>query len=264
MKRARVFVLAVAMTISGCTIHAVGPTGYTDRKVPDIRIITAAEASTHDLESEPYSLEFGAGTDGSGLITRFLRAARQRGATHVSGLEIHLVSNRDGRPVQCTTRIAPKHHLRTRMEQRWTPSRMQSHMVVRPVTRTVTEMQNECRTVMRPVTRTETYTTQQYDSFSRSSRSVTRTRLVTRNESRQECRMVPRTRTVTRMEHQWENRYVPPRMETISRRYSQWELGEGAPECSAIEPGNARRNRITGTLHRKRAPAAKATATARR
>ena len=233
-----------------------------------MRVVAAGEAASAGWLGRPVAHTFGPGRDGTELVSALISEAEQQGAVAISDIAITLAAPGDDGPTECRTQILPE----TVSETRLTPARhrmvslhkpvsrlvtephYRCHMESRPETRSVTEYEQRCRSVSRPVTRTRTTYSHQYDSRTRSSRSVPRTESYTTYESRQECRSEPvhRTRThnvmknvcryetvthtVTRYEHQWQSQYVPPRLETFTHH----RLREGTPDCYALErPGAA-------------------------
>jgi hypothetical protein len=229
-----------------------GPEGYTAPDARGVVLTTQAEASKGGLEAWTLQVPFGAKQDGTELVLDFMKRAEQAGASYVSDVSIVLASEQDGQPVECRTRVEPRADTQLRHATVMRPGHTQSRMELVPVTRTVTEHEYRCHMVSEMRMVPETYTETQYDSFSKSSRSVTRTRMVTRSESRNQCNSVPVTRTVTRYEHQFRNEFIPPRFETELRPYTTWALQESAPECTPHEGTAApatRPNRIEGTLY---------------
>lgn len=244
------------------------------------RVVAAREADASGLVPAMLSIPFGAEVDGTKLVQDFLAHADGRGAHLVADLAIYFQTTQDERAVECRTDIVPE----TVTETQTRPSRWEQVPVNRPVTRTVTEHEHRCRSVTkyesrsrteyqqqcgsvsRPVTRTRTVYRSQYDYASKSTRSVPTTESYTAYESqyqcksvpvyrsrmepvtRNECRMEPVTRTVTRYEFQLESRFVPARLETITRQ----RLREREPACFVVElagpPSTARTNRIEGRL----------------
>lgn len=245
------------------------------------RVVAASEADASGLVPATVSIPFGAAVDGTKLVQDFLARADDRGAYLVADLAIYFQTTQDGRAVECRTDILPE----TVTETHTHPSRWEQVPVNRPVTRTVTEHQYRCHSVTKyesrsrteyqqqcgsvssPVTRTRTVYRSQYDYASKSTRSVPTTESYTSYESRyqcksvpvtrsrtepvlrNECRMEPVTRMVTRYEFQLENRFVPARLETITRQ----RLREREPACYVVAPAGppstARTNRIEGRLY---------------
>lgn len=214
-----------------------------------MQIVSADQASAEGWEAKRITLDFGSGQDGTALVERFLRDAARRGALAVSDIHIELITTRDRQPLRCVTAVSLESESRTRTESVYRSSRHTGRYVMKPVTRTVTESRQECRYVSKPVTKTETTYESSYDYSSKSYRTRPRTRTVTRYESRYECNYRPVTRMVTRYEYQYESEYIPPRWETISRRYTEHKLVEARPECVPIEPRGPRSHRIVGTAY---------------
>jgi hypothetical protein len=247
----------------------------------EARVVSAREADASGLAPGTLSIPFAGAADGTKLVQDFLARADARRAYLVSDLAIYLLTTRDGRVVECRSGIVPE----TFTETRKIPSRYESVAVSRPVTRTVTEdvyrchpvtrlesrtytaYEDECHNVSHPVTRTRTVYRYEYDYASKSSRSVPRTETYTTYESRYECRPRPVTRSrmesvtstqcalqpvthsVTRYEFQFESRFVPPRLETVTRQ----RLRELAPVCYATAaaagpPSSTPVNRIEGRV----------------
>jgi len=286
--RVRALVVGMLVTVAtGCTPYqqydykpAKGPA--TRMQPVKAQVVSAEDAARAGLRSQPLVVPFRGDADGTHLVEDFLGRADAAGAKMVSALAIYLHSDADGRALECRTEIVPE----TVTRSEWTSARYDTVPVQRPVTRTVTEYEHRCHTVMRsrmtyrteyqqrchmvshPVTHTRTTYSTQYDSYSHSSRSVPHTESYTTYEYRNEChsepvsRMVnesvpeqdchsePVTRTVTRYEFQLESRYVPPRLETITRQ----RLRELEPVCYDVgagseAPGATDGDRIEGTLH---------------
>ena len=87
--------------------------------------------------------------------------------------------------------------------------------------------------VSKPVMETETTYQSQYDSFSKSYRSVPQTRSVTRYRMQNECRSEPVTRTETHWEYTTQTRFIPPRTEMLVER----RLTETEPVCHVAAEG---------------------------
>jgi len=229
----RTLTIIGALVLAGAS--AMPPQGYTAADAPGITVVTAEQASAAGLQAQPIELAFGDGENGTDLMVRFLRTARAQGASYLSDIEIHLVDKKDGHWQECITRVVPADHGQNQTITRMDPGHTESHMVMRPVTRTVYESEYRCHSVSRPHTVTETHYEYSYDYASKSSRSrpVTRTRTEYRYE--QECRSEPVTRTVTRYEYQLEHNYVPPQWHTELRWISNWDLDETSPVCAPLD-----------------------------
>jgi len=235
------------------------PKTWSDRRVEGIAIITSAEAETKGLFAEPFELSFGAKQDGTALVVDFLRAARERGASYVADLQVHISAEHEGRPRVCVTHVVPRDQMHVWRQRAYVPGHRQSRTVPRAVHRRETRYENRCRMVSKPVQRSVTTYESRYDSTTKSYRSAPRTRMVTRYESRQQCRSEPVTRTVTRYEYHTVQRYVPPRWDWISKLYTKTELVETEPRCQFAdlptnEPG--RPHRIAGLIYQPAAGSA--------
>jgi hypothetical protein len=95
-------------------------------------------------------------------------------------------------------------------QQRWAPSQARTGMKL--VWRTEPQLESRCHMVSRTVMRSETSWTQQYDSISKSSRSVMQTRMVPHQELQQECLMETVWRSVSRLEPVTEWVQPPPEL----------------------------------------------------
>ncbi|WP_338267166.1 hypothetical protein [Corallococcus caeni] len=199
-------------------------------------LTTKEEAAASGFKPWKLAVAFGAQQDGTQLLLDFMKRAEAAGGRYVSDVHIVLVSDQDGEPVECRTEIVPESSVEIGRTLQSTPGRteMRHHMV--PVTKTVFENQFQCRSVTEPRTVSETYYDHQYDASSKTTRSVPRTRMVTRFESRQKCGLVPMMRTVTRFEYQFRSEYIPPRLELVSRQYTRWSLKETLPACAPSSP----------------------------
>jgi hypothetical protein len=224
--------------------------GHATPYVPKIRIIEARQARERGLTGRPFELPFGDNQDGTKLVLDFLEEARRAGATHVSDIRIVLVT-RGAQARRCSTRLLPFAKRHDYKVPHVIPARTEQRSVLRPVTQTVTEYQQQCQMVSHPVSRMETSYQYQYDYASHSSRSVPVTRMVTSYEYRNECRSVPVTRTVTRYEHQLETRYIPAQLTYIAAHFTDFDLIESRPECEpTADPGGAKLvHRISGLIY---------------
>jgi hypothetical protein len=94
----------------------------------------------------------------------------------------------------------------------------------------VTTYEYRCHMVSRPVTRSETYYESQYDYVSKSTRMVSRTRMVTHYESQNDCHSEPVTRSETHYETKTETRYIPPQTHVTTVYDKDTVLIEAEPE----------------------------------
>ncbi|WP_223643657.1 hypothetical protein [Corallococcus sp. EGB] len=195
-------------------------------------LTTRDEAAASGLKPWKLAVAFGARRDGTQLLLDFMKRAEAAGGRYVSDVRIVLASDQDGEPVECLTEIVPESSVEIARMLQSTPGRTEMRYHLVPVTKTVFESQYQCQFVMEPRTVSETYYERQYDSSSKTSRSVPRTRMVTRFENRQKCGYAPMTRTVTRFEYQFRSEYIPPRLEMVARRYTRWSLKETLPVCA--------------------------------
>ncbi len=257
------------------------PAAATERPLAPItaKVVSAAEAERSGLVEITLRTPFEAGADGTRLVADLLARADRERVELIADLAIYFPARdpRDGRVVECRSSIVPE----TLTETRTLPAHYESVSVSRPVSRVVTEPEQRCKpvtkyenktsteyeqrcgSVMKPVTRTRTAYRSEYDSFSKSYRQVPYTETYTAYESQYECKSEPVTKTrmepvmrtecsseivtktVTRYEFQLENRFVPARLETITRQ----RLRELDPECYLVPvpdgpPSSALTNRI--------------------
>ena len=244
-------------------------------------VVARAEADRSGLHALSMSIPFGGDGDGTKLVMAYLERADRAGAHLVTDLAIYLQTHRGGHAVECRSEIVPEivHELREH------PAHYEQVAVQKPVTRTVTEYEyrckpvskmemkvgteheQQCRTESHPVSRTRTVYRSEYDAYSQSYRQVPQTEHYTEYESRYECTSVPVsksrmetvmttecnsepvTHTVTRYEFQYESRFVPARMEAITRQ----RLRELDPVCYTLptakaSPALTPTNRIEGRL----------------
>jgi hypothetical protein len=192
---------------------------------PPVKIVHRAAIADQGLSSRPLSIEFGHREDGTRLIQEIIAQAERQGARYLTDLRISISDGKE----RCTTEVFPQSEPRAVVETRVIPGRTETRSVPRQVTRSVTEYEYRCHSVMRPGQTTETYYEYQYDYASHSSRSVPRTRSVTRYQSQNECRSEPVTRMVTRDEFQLQSEYVPPRFETFVQHHT--DMVESIPYC---------------------------------
>lgn len=218
----------VALSIAACIPE---PQGAKHPEVPNLTIVTAEQGARLGIEPVHASSTFEEGQDGTRVVVDFLQRATLRGARYVSDLRVVIISEQDGKPIACETRIAP-------VEERvnvMVPGGFKSAPTLAPVSRMVTESQYRCRMVSEPVTRSETTYRTEYDYSRKTTRTVPKTRMVTRYEMRQKCGLEPVTRMVTRYEFQYRMQYAPPHLESVSRQ----KLKETQATCFTEEGNTA-------------------------
>ena len=239
------FVLPIVLlALCGCAFRS---PGYVTPGAEGITIIKPDMPGLEKLRSETLVVRFDRKQDGTKLIVDFLTEAQGKGAVYVSGLAIAIASVVGEKSVVCVTEIGPVEHVQSRTEPSYTPAKTSGAYVLKPVGKTVSEMEYQCTYVSRPVQEMETYYTTEYDYYLKQSRTVPRTRYVTRYRSQPECSYRSVTRHVTRYEYQYVTEYIPPKMEYITRTYSKWELRESEPICRESDAGTP--DTISGTIY---------------
>lgn len=208
---------------------------------PDIQVVTPDQASDAGLTGTPLSVDCPDDGNGASMVEAWLAAARRLGSHRVGAITVHVVRERDGGAYECRTSFGP----RNTVEAVTVPGHGEWDFGPRPVQRVVTHLEQRCQMVSKPHMRMETTYTSQYDSFSKSFRSVPQTRSVTDYRLENECRL----ETVSRMETQWqygsEWRYTPPRTEFLDSK----RLVEAAPVCDAVDDPSAV-SRVEGIVYR--------------
>jgi hypothetical protein len=215
---------AAALLVAACQL----PQGYRHDAVPGVTVVPAP---VEGARGTAYRVEGDAGATDDELIRAFLTDVQKRGGDRVSGLTLFEVTGREGDAQTCRRELEPEGIPHTVLEAQLRTQSPQSRMVMKMVTRTEPQTANRCRMVSRTVMRSETDHTQQYDSLSRSYRSVTRTRMVPRQEMQQECRLETTWRTVTRMQPAMESYQPPPRLVWVPVTHIRWKLVPDAPVC---------------------------------
>jgi hypothetical protein len=246
----RLFVLLTAALASlGSASRRPEQVGYVDRRTPTVALITHEEAERRGLRSQRMSMRFGANQDGNELAHRFLASAAARGASWVSDLEVHLTAGTPDQPVVCITRLEAQGRSETVARQQLVYRPPENKLVMKPVTRTVTEMEYRCQMKSKPHTEMKTSYESSYDFSCKCTRSRPVTKWVHTTRMENECRHEPRTRTVTRYEHQWEQQYRPPEWQTVFARETRFDLAESPPSCAPLPPEvEARGNRLRGVI----------------
>ncbi len=235
------------------------PQGYKSPHAPNIKIIKHSELDTLTTTSKPYSIYFGNQDDGTRAVEEFLKKAQAEGASFVTDLTITLRGANEKGWNACWTNIDPEGETIRQNETRLVPGQTKSNYVLKPVSRMVTEYEYRCHPVQKSYTDYETVYESQYDYYSKSYRSVPRSRAVTKYRSEQECRSEPVTRMATRYEYQFENQYVPPRWETIATYHTEWKLMESEPECrveTTSPPDPKLPNEVSGVIYSLKPPIA--------
>jgi hypothetical protein len=207
---------------------------------PDIRVITPEQAAQAGLTPVDLDIPFAEEADGTHMLEGWVGAARSRGATRVGDLVVYVVKPHGDDLVECRSVLYPENSVAPEFVgggYRLVP-------VTRPVTRYVTRYEYRCHMESKPVTHSETTYSMQYDSFSKSSRSVPQTRMVTRYEMRNECRSEPVSKLETHWEYTLEGRYEPPRVEYLARM----RLKETEPACY-VAPSADATSRVEGKLY---------------
>ncbi len=240
----RIILLLIVLSMLGCVNYY---PGYSMEGAEDIKIIKPDMPGIENYSSEIMEVTFEKKQDGTQLILEFLKKAQEKGALYVSDITITINSVAESQPVSCVTEILPIDKTTAKTEPVYTSSKYQGKYVYKPVMKMVTEYQYKCEYVSKPVREQETYYTTEYDNYSKKSKSVSKTRYVTRYKSQQECASKPVTRYVTRYEYQYESEYIPPKLEYITRYYTTWELKESEPACTDGDVTES--NMITGKLY---------------
>jgi hypothetical protein len=222
----------------------------------DIQVITPEQAARAGLTGTALSIAYPDDSDGTSMVGKWLAAARRRGSDRVGAITIHIVRPQEQGPVECQSVLYPK----DTVVPVTVPGQGQFISVPRPVQHMVMHLEQRCHLVSKPHMRMETTYTSQYDSFSKSYRSVPQTRTVTDYRMENECHL----ESVSRMETQWEYglewRYTPPRTEFLDEK----QLRETDPTCQPVEDGAAV-SRVEGLVYRtpsaqdEAAPAAEST-----
>lgn len=222
----------------------VGPAGYRHPGVPGVAVVPEGQAGGGTLHRLDATRE----ASDDELLHSFLLDAQQRGAAAVSRVTLHEVDARDGRAQDCSRFFAPMGQVETRMEAVMKASVPETRTVMRTVMRTEPQSEYRCHMVPRTVMRSETQWTMQYDSFTKSTRSVPVTRMVSHQEMQQECRSETTWRTVTRLEPTTELHIPPARMVWVPVSHVQWRLEENPPIC--VDANGAAEGRwVEGLLH---------------
>jgi hypothetical protein len=244
-------VLAGALVAAGGSAMQQGPAGYTDRREPQVRLVTREQAVEWGLQGEPFVIAFGQNQNGTELAYRYLRAAAGRGAGWVSDVQVVLRADGDGEARVCVTRLIPSPKTRTVSHMQMVQRPPERHMVMKPVTRQVTEYQHRCHMVSKPHREMKIKHESRYDYSCKCTRYESKTVWETNYRMENECKNEPVTRSVTRYEYQYEQRYQPPEWKQVFSRETSWDLEESAPDCGALpaEYGN-QTNLIRGTIWR--------------
>lgn len=238
------------LVLSGCA----GLDGYTVPAEPEgMTLTTQEQADAAGLPAWSLTMPLGERRDGTELVLEFLRYAESAGARYVTDVNLVLGVERQGRFVECRTRIGPVHPV-SGLQQ---PDPSTDSPETRPwrmsETRMVSEPQLRCHMVTDSRMVPETHMESEYDSFSKSHRMVPRTRMVMRHDTRQECQHETVLRSVTRFVYQFHTEFIPPELEQVARYQPRLKLEESAPECTPVEPGDGRRagppHRIEARVH---------------
>lgn len=242
-------------------------------------VVPAPQAEASGLPGDILAVPFEGPADGTQLVADYLARADAARVRYIADLAIYLQTTKDGVAIECRADIVPE--LYTESVHR--PARYELVSEMKPVQRTVTEYEYRCQSVTRyesklvteyqqkcgsttrPVQRSRTVYRSEYNYATKSTRSVPHTEYytdyqhhyeckqepVTRYKSepvtKQDCKSEPVTRTVTRYEHQLENRYVPARLDLLTRQ----RLRELEPSCYRLdldEPDQQLQNRIEGRI----------------
>lgn len=205
----------------------------------DLPFLTTEDAEKRGLVGEPLRIELDANQDGTKMLVGALTYAKKRGAVGVS--EVSVVLPGEGEGVECRSAI----HSEATTEERVVPGHTTLVPVSKPVTRMVTQSRNVCRLESKPYTEMQTTYTTQYDSISKTTRSVPQQRMVSKTRLENVCRYEPYTSMQTFYEYQSEQRYTPPSTEYLKSR----KLVTSEPLCYEAEGPIARR--LEGTLWRR-------------
>lgn len=237
---------ALLPAAAALALACVMPQGYQHQAVPGVTVVPAPAEGT---PGRVHRVEADAGATDDQRVQAFLADAAKQGATRVGGLTLVQVTEGDGGVRTCRRAFEPvgTEHTVIVPQQRGAPP--QPRTVMKLAWRTEPYTESRCHMVSRTVMRSETYSTQQYDSLSRSSRSVMQTRTVPHQETQQECRMETAWRTVSRLEPVTEWYQPPPELVWVPVTHVRWELVADPPVCE--ETPDARPARwVEGMLYR--------------
>jgi hypothetical protein len=209
-------------------------------RAADILAVTPEQASSAGLVESNLEVPVTDDSDGSRMVATWLDAVRRRGSTRVGTIAVHVVRTRDEGTVECVSTLYPKN---ATVPVTIPPS---SHAVpvTRAVERPVFHTEQQCSMVSRPHTRMVTTYTMQYDSFSKSTRSVPQNQMVTEYQMQNECHTQLVSRLETQYEYATEWRYSPPRVELLDKEM----LKESAPSCEVTSDPMAV-SRVVGVVY---------------
>ncbi len=221
------------MALSGCA----GVDGATAPAEPEgLRWVSEAKARASGLPAWSLTMPLGARRDGTALVREFLEYVESKGGRYLTEVDLVLAVQGQGRPVECRTRVslAPGRAPATSATLDGSP---ETRSWRKAETRQVTELETRCEMVSTTVTVPESYTEHSYDPSSRSTRSRTSSRMVTRTEWHEECRPEMVDKHVTRFVYQFHAGFIPPDLEQVAYDVRAPELAESAPECTVLPPG---------------------------
>jgi hypothetical protein len=205
----------------------------------DLPFLSTEDAEKRGLVGEPLRIDLDATQDGTKMLVGALTYAKKRGAVGVSEVSVVLPGEKEG--VECRSSI----HSEATTEERVVPGHTTLVPVTKPVTRMVTQSRQVCRLESKPYTEMQTTYTTQYDSISKTTRSVPQQRMVSKTRFENVCRYEPYTSMQTFYEYQSEQRYTPPSTEYLKSR----KLVTSEPLCYEAEGTITRR--LEGTLWRR-------------
>ncbi len=196
---------------------------------PAIPFITDSDAERFGYLAEDTRVDIEPQGDATKQLKAALKVARSNGSVAVG--EVVVVRPR-GDSQECRSLITAERETVAHT----VPGTETQVSVPGVVTERVTENEFRCTTQSRPHTETQYTQHQEYDSFSKQSRTVTQSRQVTVYRSEQECRSNRVEKDVRRIESHLESKITPPSLEYVA----QQRLKQSDPVCheTATPPGS--------------------------
>jgi hypothetical protein len=214
--------------------------GPARRSGPGVLLTPSELARQTGLEPWAISMPFAKDQDGTELVLKFLERAEASGAQFVSDVQVVFMTEEDGQPLECRTRLVPEGTKRDTQKGLRTAS-ADARPALTMVTRPVTQLQLTC--VAQQVQRLQTQSYMDAYLTAPTIRSNARTGGHPFGNVTQ-CGHHPVTRMLTRYAFEDAVGYVPPELPRVQKVRPELRLEETDAECLPRAPFAPAVNRI--------------------
>lgn len=226
--------LALLLLLSAACAH-----GPAQRSGPGVLLAPAELARQTGLEPWAISMPFDKGQDGTELVLKFLDRAEASGARFVSDVQVVFMSEEDGQPLECRTRLVPEGTARS-LQQGIRTARADTRPALRLIERPVSGVAYTCDEAKVARLQTEAYTEPV-------PAPMTRSRATTQSHpfnTVTQCGYQSVVRHVTRYAFEDAVNYLPPETSRVQEARPALRIEETQAECVPRPSSSPKGNRI--------------------